>query len=43
MDPLIEVNNQCHEHLRESNRKKDAMLGLIIFQIHEIQFNNTLH
>lgn len=27
---LIEFNTQCHEHLRESDRKKDAMLGLYL-------------
>lgn len=30
MESLIELNNQCHEHLRESNRKKDAMLGFYL-------------
>lgn len=30
MDSLIELNNQCHEHMRESNRKKDAMLGFYL-------------
>jgi len=28
MDSIIELNNQYHEHLMESNRKKNAMLEL---------------
>jgi len=30
IDALIEQSNQCHEHLRESNRKKDTILGFYI-------------
>jgi hypothetical protein len=27
---LIELDKQCHEHLRESNRKKDTLLGFYL-------------
>ncbi len=30
INALIEQSNQCHEHLRESNRKKDTILGFYI-------------
>ena len=30
MDSHIELLNQCHEHLRESNRKKDTILGFYL-------------